>query len=162
MFSLCQKQYPRGVRTATRTLVMVVGCYFIPNFAATLVNLWEYFVPQALGRTHYYAYLLAVDTAYLVSTIQSSVYFFFFIIFTSAEKRCISYKIWHFTRLFAKWGFTASFSTFAFCVYFTNIKVWVFTDLNAKNYNCALTMIYTSTDFPRDTVSAIALQLDAV
>uniref|UniRef100_A0A0N5AZH0 G_PROTEIN_RECEP_F1_2 domain-containing protein n=1 Tax=Syphacia muris TaxID=451379 RepID=A0A0N5AZH0_9BILA len=63
---LCQQKYPRGVRTATRTLVMVVGCYFIPNFAATIVNLWEYFVPQALGRRHYYAYLLAVDTAYLL------------------------------------------------------------------------------------------------
>uniref|UniRef100_A0A914DXX5 G-protein coupled receptors family 1 profile domain-containing protein n=1 Tax=Acrobeloides nanus TaxID=290746 RepID=A0A914DXX5_9BILA len=59
----------RGVRVATRTLVMVVGCYLISNFMTTIINIWEYFDKQTLRYEHYYEYLIASDIAYLLTIV---------------------------------------------------------------------------------------------
>lgn len=58
----------KGVRVATRTLVMVVGCYLISNSVSTIINIWEYFEPTFFRYQHYYAYLVASDMAALVSS----------------------------------------------------------------------------------------------
>lgn len=57
----------RGVRVATRTLVMVVGCYLISNSMNTIINIWEYFDSVFLRHRHYYGYLIASDISVLVS-----------------------------------------------------------------------------------------------
>lgn len=57
----------RGVRVATRTLVMVVGCYLISNSMNTIINIWEYFDSFFLRHQHYYAYLIASDFSVLVN-----------------------------------------------------------------------------------------------
>jgi hypothetical protein len=56
----------RGVMVATRTLVMVVGCYLISNSMNTIINIWEYFDSFFLRHQHYYAYLIASDFSVLV------------------------------------------------------------------------------------------------
>uniref|UniRef100_A0A915E6Q1 G-protein coupled receptors family 1 profile domain-containing protein n=1 Tax=Ditylenchus dipsaci TaxID=166011 RepID=A0A915E6Q1_9BILA len=60
-------QEKRGVRVATRTLVMVVGCYLIANSTTTLLNIWEYFDRSFLRHQHYYAYLIGSDLAALLT-----------------------------------------------------------------------------------------------
>ena len=57
----------KGVRVATRTLAMVVGCYLISNTATTIINIWEYFDLKFWRYNHYYEYLVASDLAALVS-----------------------------------------------------------------------------------------------
>ncbi|KAI1730045.1 7 transmembrane receptor (rhodopsin family) domain-containing protein [Ditylenchus destructor] len=57
----------RGVRVATRTLVMVVGCYLIANSMTTVLNIWEYFDVEFLRYRHYFAYLIASDLAALLT-----------------------------------------------------------------------------------------------
>lgn len=57
----------KGVRVATRTLAMVVGCYLISNTTTTIINIWEYFDPYFFRYEHYYNYLIASDLAALVS-----------------------------------------------------------------------------------------------
>ncbi|KAH7698095.1 Protein Y40C5A.4 a, partial [Aphelenchoides avenae] len=57
----------RGVRVATRTLVMVVGCYLISNTTTTIINIWEYFDVHFLRYEHYYSYLIASDIAALLT-----------------------------------------------------------------------------------------------
>lgn len=55
-----------GVRVATRTLLMVVGCYLISNSLATVLQIWEFFDIEFLRKEHKYAYLVASDIAALV------------------------------------------------------------------------------------------------
>ncbi|CAD5232687.1 unnamed protein product [Bursaphelenchus xylophilus] len=57
----------RGVRVATRTLVMVVGCYLISNSVSTILNIWEYFDSLFFRYDHYYFYLVASDLAALLT-----------------------------------------------------------------------------------------------
>uniref|UniRef100_A0A1I7XZT9 G_PROTEIN_RECEP_F1_2 domain-containing protein n=1 Tax=Steinernema glaseri TaxID=37863 RepID=A0A1I7XZT9_9BILA len=56
----------KGVRIATKTLVMVVGCYLFSNSLTTVINIWEFFDSDFLRYDHYYAYLLWSDFASLV------------------------------------------------------------------------------------------------
>ncbi|KAI6234871.1 G-PROTEIN-RECEP-F1-2 domain-containing protein [Aphelenchoides fujianensis] len=57
----------KGVRIATRTLVMVVGCYLISNVCSFGMNVWEYFDMHLLRYEHYYSYLLASDVSVLLT-----------------------------------------------------------------------------------------------
>ncbi|KAI6212599.1 hypothetical protein M3Y94_00045100 [Aphelenchoides besseyi] len=57
----------KGVRIATRTLVMVVGCYLISNSLTTVINIWEYIDMKFLRYEHYYAYLIASDISALLT-----------------------------------------------------------------------------------------------
>ncbi|CAD5224075.1 unnamed protein product [Bursaphelenchus okinawaensis] len=57
----------RGVRVATRTLVMVVGCYLISNSVSTIINIWEYLDSTFFRYDHYYFYLVASDLAGLLT-----------------------------------------------------------------------------------------------
>uniref|UniRef100_A0A7E4UW99 G_PROTEIN_RECEP_F1_2 domain-containing protein n=1 Tax=Panagrellus redivivus TaxID=6233 RepID=A0A7E4UW99_PANRE len=58
-----------GVRVATRTLAMVVGCYLISNTATTVINIWEYFDVGFVRYVHYYKYLVASDLAALLTIV---------------------------------------------------------------------------------------------
>ncbi|KAE9550966.1 hypothetical protein FO519_005827 [Halicephalobus sp. NKZ332] len=66
-FSKKKYSEKRGVRVATRTLAMVVGCYLISNTATTIINIWEYFDLDFWRYRHYYAYLVASDLAALLT-----------------------------------------------------------------------------------------------
>uniref|UniRef100_A0A915LFF3 G_PROTEIN_RECEP_F1_2 domain-containing protein n=1 Tax=Meloidogyne javanica TaxID=6303 RepID=A0A915LFF3_MELJA len=55
-----------GVRIATRTLVMVVGCYLISNSLSTALNIWEYFDLKLLRQNNFHIYLMITDIAALV------------------------------------------------------------------------------------------------
>ncbi|KAK0410822.1 hypothetical protein QR680_005345 [Steinernema hermaphroditum] len=57
----------KGVRIATRTLVMVVGCYLFSNSLTTVINIWEFFDADFLRYDHYYGYLLCSDFASLLT-----------------------------------------------------------------------------------------------
>ncbi|KAF7640090.1 G_PROTEIN_RECEP_F1_2 domain-containing protein [Meloidogyne graminicola] len=56
-----------GVRIATRTLVMVVGCYLISNSISTLLNIWEYFDLKLLRKDNFFVYLITTDIAALLT-----------------------------------------------------------------------------------------------
>ncbi|TKR60612.1 hypothetical protein L596_027835 [Steinernema carpocapsae] len=57
----------KGVRIATRTLVMVVGCYLFSNSLTTVINIWEFFDAEFLRYANYYSYLLCSDFASLLT-----------------------------------------------------------------------------------------------
>ncbi|KAI6170761.1 G-PROTEIN-RECEP-F1-2 domain-containing protein [Aphelenchoides bicaudatus] len=59
----------RGVRVATRTLCMVVGCYLVSNSMNTVINIWEYCDSFFLRHEHYYAYLIASDFSVLLTIV---------------------------------------------------------------------------------------------
>uniref|UniRef100_A0A915P9J0 G-protein coupled receptors family 1 profile domain-containing protein n=1 Tax=Meloidogyne floridensis TaxID=298350 RepID=A0A915P9J0_9BILA len=56
-----------GVRIATRTLVMVVGCYLISNSLSTALNIWEYFDLKLLRQNNFHIYLMITDIAALLT-----------------------------------------------------------------------------------------------
>nr|CAD2128866.1 unnamed protein product [Meloidogyne enterolobii] len=56
-----------GVRIATRTLVMVVGCYLISNSLSTALNIWEYFDLKLLRQNNFHIYLMITDIATLLT-----------------------------------------------------------------------------------------------
>ncbi|RCN34696.1 hypothetical protein ANCCAN_19447 [Ancylostoma caninum] len=56
----------RGVRTATKTLVLVVGCYLLSNFVSILLGFWEYMAPSEIIK-YYYGYLIVSDIASLLT-----------------------------------------------------------------------------------------------
>ncbi|KAL3107853.1 hypothetical protein niasHT_017085 [Heterodera trifolii] len=56
-----------GVRVATRTLVMVVGCYLISNSMSTFLNIWEFFDVQFLRHKNLRIYLTVSDVAALLT-----------------------------------------------------------------------------------------------
>ncbi|EYB89471.1 hypothetical protein Y032_0231g2997 [Ancylostoma ceylanicum] len=56
----------RGVRTATKTLVLVVGCYLLSNFVSILLGFWEYLAPSEIIK-YYYGYLVVSDIASLLT-----------------------------------------------------------------------------------------------
>ncbi|KHN74253.1 hypothetical protein Tcan_17892 [Toxocara canis] len=59
----------KGVRIATRTLVMVVGCYLISNLTTTVISTWEFLDGSTLRYEHFYAYLIASDIAALLAIV---------------------------------------------------------------------------------------------
>ncbi|VDM70794.1 unnamed protein product, partial [Strongylus vulgaris] len=56
----------RGVRTATKTLVLVVGCYLLSNHVSILLGFWEYLAPSEI-KNYYYEYLIVSDVASLLT-----------------------------------------------------------------------------------------------
>ncbi|CAJ0939413.1 unnamed protein product, partial [Mesorhabditis belari] len=56
----------KGVRVATRTLLLVVGCYLISNLISTIVNFWLFFDPVTL-ESNYYLYLVISDFSTLLT-----------------------------------------------------------------------------------------------
>uniref|UniRef100_A0A1I7XNR0 G_PROTEIN_RECEP_F1_2 domain-containing protein n=1 Tax=Heterorhabditis bacteriophora TaxID=37862 RepID=A0A1I7XNR0_HETBA len=58
----------KGVRTATKTLVLVVGCYLLSNFLSTFINFWEFSDPQKI-QDNYYHYLIISDVASLLTIV---------------------------------------------------------------------------------------------
>ena len=65
------RRHGYGIRVATQTLVMVVGCYLIANSLATVLQVWEFFDGDFLRRKHAYGYLIASDLAALVRVFES-------------------------------------------------------------------------------------------
>ncbi|WKY09444.1 hypothetical protein Q1695_002088 [Nippostrongylus brasiliensis] len=58
----------RGVRTATKTLVLVVGCYLLSNVVSVLLGLWEHVAPDGV-ESNYYRYLVVSDIASLLTIV---------------------------------------------------------------------------------------------
>ncbi|CAI4224824.1 unnamed protein product [Auanema sp. JU1783] len=56
----------KGVRVATRTLVLVVGCYLFSNSLSTIVNFWEYSNLKTV-EINYYSFLILSDVALLLT-----------------------------------------------------------------------------------------------
>lgn len=61
----------RGVRTATKTLVLVVGCYLLSNLVSILLGFWDHLAPRDVER-NYYGFLIVSDLASLVSLSPAS------------------------------------------------------------------------------------------
>lgn len=55
----------RGVRTATKTLVLVVGCYLLSNLVSILLGFWDHLAPRDVER-NYYGFLIVSDLASLI------------------------------------------------------------------------------------------------
>ncbi|CAJ0582542.1 unnamed protein product, partial [Mesorhabditis spiculigera] len=56
----------KGVRVATRTLLLVVGCYLLSNLVSTVVNFWQFFDPVTL-ESNYHFYLIISDVSTLLT-----------------------------------------------------------------------------------------------
>ncbi|KAK6753448.1 hypothetical protein RB195_012811 [Necator americanus] len=56
----------RGVRTATKTLVLVVGCYLLSNLVSIIIGFWDHLASSHI-KNYYYGYLIASDIASLLT-----------------------------------------------------------------------------------------------
>uniref|UniRef100_A0A7I4YQV5 G_PROTEIN_RECEP_F1_2 domain-containing protein n=1 Tax=Haemonchus contortus TaxID=6289 RepID=A0A7I4YQV5_HAECO len=56
----------RGVRTATKTLVLVVGCFLLSNLVSIVIGFWGY-LPSRVTNSNYYGFLIVSDIASLLT-----------------------------------------------------------------------------------------------